>query len=165
MTSFDDVYDVFFSKMEQDSKFFDYFDLSENESIKLAKSRALFYLKESIAIILRRCGSAAANFASVDYDMEEFNTDLDVNEIDMLACLMFEQNFKREYSKVKAFSLQFVPTTLQAFSPANDRKTLQDTLNTIHEENITMLDNYMSREPGTYTDKAIDYDSYSEEEE
>lgn len=164
MTSFDDIYEAFFSKMEQDSRFFEYFDLSKDESIELAKSRALSYLKESVAIILRRCGSAAKNFTSVDYEIEVFNTDLDINEIDILASLMFEQNYKREYSKLKAFSLQFVPTTLQAFSPANDRKTLQETLNVIHEENITMLDNYMSREPGTYADRTIDYDSYAEDE-
>lgn len=166
MTSFDDIYDVFFSKMEEDDTFFDYFDLSKEQSMSLAKERALSYLKESIAIILRRCGAAAGEaFMSVDYDMEEFGEDLDINQIDLLANLMFEQNYKRQYSKVKAFGMQFVPTTLQAFSPANDRKTLQETMNRIHEDNLTMLDNYMSMEPGTYANKTIDYDSYAAEEE
>lgn len=164
MTSFDDVYEAFFSKMEEDDTFFDYFDLSKEQSMALAKDRALSYLKESIAIILRRCGADEA-FMSADYDMEEFEEDLDINQIDILASLMFEQNYKRQYSKVKAFGMQFVPTTLQAFSPANDRKTLQETMDRIHENNLTMLDNYMSIEPGTYANKTIDYDSYADEED
>lgn len=164
MTSFDDVYEAFFSKMEEDDTFFDYFDLSKEQSMALAKDRALSYLKESIAIILRRCGADEA-FMSVDYDMEEFEEDLDINQIDILASLMFEQNYKRQYSKVKAFGMQFVPSTLQAFSPANDRKTLQETMNRIHEDNLTMLDNYMSIEPGSYASRTIDYDSYADEED
>lgn len=164
MTSFDDVYEAFFSKMEEDDTFFDYFDLSKEQSMSLAKDRALSYLKESIAIILRRCGADEA-FMSVDYDMEEFGEDLDINQIDILASLMFEQNYKRQYSKVKAFGMQFVPSTLQAFSPANDRKTLQETMNRIHEDNLTMLDNYMSVEPGSYANRTIDYDSYADEED
>ena len=164
MTSFDDIYEAFFSKMEEDDTFFDYFDLSKEQSMSLAKDRALSYLKESIAIILRRCGADEA-FMSVDYDMEEFEEDLDINQIDILASLMFEQNYKRQYSKVKAFGMQFVPSTLQAFSPANDRKTLQETMNRIHEDNLTMLDNYMSVEPGSYANRTIDYDSYADEED
>lgn len=166
MTSFEDVYEAFFSKMEADAHFFDYFDLSEKQAMALAKERALSYLKESIAVIMRRCGAEAGeDFINADFEMEEFSADLDVNQIDLLASLMFEMNYKREYSKVKAFGMQFVPTSLQAFSPANDRKTLQETMNRIHEENLTMLDNYMSMEPGTYAAKTINYDSYAEEEE
>lgn len=166
MTSFDDVFEAFFNKMEEDSDFFDYFDLTEEESMELAKTRALSYLKESIAVILRRCGvTAGTELIDVDYDLEEFNSTLDANQIDLLACLMYEQNYKRQYSKVKAFQTQFAPTTLQMFSPANDRKTLQETMNTIHEENMTMLDNYMSKEPGSYVNRVIDYDAYASEDD
>lgn len=165
MTTFDTVYNAFFEKMEADSKFFNYFDLSTEEVREVATDRARAYLRESISYILRVCGANDRfSLDNINFELEEFTESLSIDEIDMLACLMYEQNYKREYSKLKAFDLQHVPTSLQIFSPANDRKTLQDTLNRIHEDNLTMLDNYMSRNRESYQSKVIDYDSYASED-
>ena len=51
MTSFKKVYEAFYNKMEEDSSFFNYFDLNEKQAMALAAERAHTYLVEAIAII------------------------------------------------------------------------------------------------------------------
>lgn len=86
---------------------------------------------------------------------------LTYDEIDMLAHLMLEQHFKREFGKLKAFSAQDLPTSLQVFSPANERASIRALVKDIHEENMTMLDNYMAKDRSTRKRKTIDYDTYA----
>lgn len=164
MTSFSEVYDAFFEKMEADEDFFNYFDLNEAEAMALAHDRAHTYLKESIAIVLRRCEADVA-FDDFDDEIEQFNVDLTLVEIDLLASLMFEQEYRRQLSKLKALKMQHVPTTLQVFSPANERKTMLSAFAYLQDSNATMLDNYAAKDRGTYKYKAIDYDSYAEDED
>lgn len=105
MTAFSEIYDKFYELVETDSNFFQYFDLSENEVRNLVHDRAKSYLMESLSVIFRNI-EPEENFSFDDYDseLEEFNSDLTYDEIDMLAHLMLEQHFKREFGKLKAFS-------------------------------------------------------------
>ena len=162
MTAFSEVYDKFYELVETDSNFFQYFDLSENEVINLVNDRAKSYLMESLSVIFRNI-EPEENFSFDDYDseLEEFNSDLTYDEIDMLAHLMLEQHFKREFGKLKAFSAQDLPTSLQVFSPANERASIRALVKDIHEENMTMLDNYMAKDRSTRKRKTIDYDTYA----
>lgn len=161
MTSFSDIYDKFFEKMEADENFFNYFNLDEEQAMSLARSRAHTYLLESISVIIRKYDyDAVSNFESYDDDLEIFNEDLTLDEVDMLAALMYEQEYKRQFSKLKAFEIQHIPNTLQVFSPANERKTVQAMISYIHEENMTMLDNYVAKNRTTRQLKTIDYDAY-----
>lgn len=163
MTTFEEVYNAFYNKMEADENFFNYFDLTEDEVLSLIKDRAHTFLMESIAIILRKCDvDGPISFDDYDDDLETFNFDLTLDEIDMLASLMYEAEYRREFSKLKT-RLQHVPTTLQVFSPANERKTIQAFYDLIHSENMTMLDNYMAKDRTTHRRKLIDYASYAEE--
>ena len=162
MTAFSDVYDKFYELVETDSNFFQYFDLTENEVRYLVHDRAKSYLMESLSVITRNIESEE-DFSFDDYDseLEEFNSDLTFDEIDMLAHLMLEQHFKREFGKLKAFSAQDLPTSLQVFSPANERTSIRALVKDIHEENMTMLDNYMAKDRSTRKRKTIDYDTYA----
>ena len=162
MTAFSEIYDKFYELVETDSNFFQYFDLSENEVINLVNDRAKSYLMESLSVIFRNI-EPEENFSFDDYDseLEEFNSDLTYDEIDMLAHLMLEQHFKREFGKLKAFSAQDLPTSLQVFSPANERASIRALVKDIHEENMTMLDNYMAKDRSTRKRKTIDYDTYA----
>lgn len=163
MTPFAKVYNAFLEKMEADEAFFDYFNLNEAASLTLARERARTYLKESIAVILRRCESDVA-FDDFDEELEAFGFDLTLDEIDMLASLMYEQEYRRQISKTKALRMQHVPTSLQVFSPANERKTILAVYQALHEENLTMLDNYCAKDRTTRKHKAIDYAAYAEDE-
>ena len=120
------------------------------------------YLMESLSVITRNI-EPEEDFSFDDYDseLEEFNSDLTFDEIDMLAHLMLEQHFKREFGKLKAFSAQDLPTSLQVFSPANERTSIRALVKAIHEENMTMLDNYMAKDRSTRKRKTIDYDTYA----
>ena len=162
MTAFSDVYDKFYELVETDSNFFQYFDLTENEVQDLVHDRAKSYLMESLYVITRNI-EPEEDFSFDDYDseLEEFNSDLTFDEIDMLAHLMLEQHFKREFGKLKAFSAQDLPTSLQVFSPANERTSIRALVKDIHEENMTMLDNYMAKDRSTRKRKTIDYDTYA----
>lgn len=162
MTAFSEIYDKFYELVETDSNFFQYFDLSESEVRNLVHDRAKSYLMESLSVIFRNI-EPEENFSFDDYDseLEEFNSDLTYDEIDMLAHLMLEQHFKREFGKLKAFSAQDLPTSLQVFSPANERASIRALVKDIHEENMTMLDNYMAKDRSTRKRKTIDYDTYA----
>ena len=162
MTAFSDVYDKFYELVETDSNFFQYFDLTENEVRDLVHDRAKSYLMESLSVITRNI-EPEEDFSFDDYDseLEEFNSDLTFDEIDMLAHLMLEQHFKSEFGKLKAFSAQDLPTSLQVFSPANERTSIRALVKDIHEENMTMLDNYMAKDRSTRKRKTIDYDTYA----
>lgn len=165
MTAFSDVYDAFFNKMEEDSDFFDYFNLTRSQAMEVAKERAHSYLKEAISVIERRMEvDDTADFMDCDDETARFNWDLSIDEIDMLASFMYEQYFKRQYSKLKAFDMQHVPSTLQVFSPANERKTVRNMLSDMHEENMTMLDNYMAKDRATRKFKTLDYDDLSSDD-
>ena len=162
MTAFSEIYDKFYELVETDSNFFQYFDLTENEVQDLVHDRAKSYLMESLSVITRNI-EPEEDFSFDDYDseLEEFNSDLTFDEIDMLAHLMLEQHFKREFGKLKAFSAQDLPTSLQVFSPANERTSIRALVKDIHEENMTMLDNYMAKDRSTRKRKTIDYDIYA----
>lgn len=162
MTAFSEIYDKFYELVETDSNFFQYFDLSENEVRDLVHDRAKSNLMESLSVITRNI-EPEEDFSFDDYDseLEEFNSDLTFDEIDMLAHLMLEQHFKREFGKLKAFSAQDLPTSLQVFSPANERTSIRALVKDIHEENMTMLDNYMAKDRSTRKRKTIDYDTYA----
>ena len=162
MTAFSEIYDKFYELVETDSNFFQYFDLTENEVQDLIHDRAKSYLMESLSVITRNI-EPEEDFSFDDYDseLEEFNSDLTFDEIDMLAHLMLEQHFKREFGKLKAFSAQDLPTSLQVFSPANERTSIRALVKDIHEENMTMLDNYMAKDRSTRKRKTINYDTYA----
>ncbi len=162
MTAFSEIYDKFYELVETDSNFFQYFDLNEKEVRNLVHDRAKSYLMESLSVITRNI-EPEEDFSFDDYDseLEEFNSDLTFDEIDMLAHLMLEQHFKREFGKLKAFSAQDLPTSLQVFSPANERTSIRALVKDIHEENMTMLDNYMAKDRSTRKRKTIDYDTYA----
>lgn len=163
MTSFQKVYDAFFQKMEEDRDFFQYFDLTEAQAMALARDRAHTYMMESIAIIdLKIEPDSGADFYDFEEDIEAFNWDLSRVEINLLASFMYEQEYRRQYSKLKAFELQHVPTTLQMFSPSNERKTIKSVLDGIHDENMSMLDNYCAKDRSSRKFKEIDYASYAD---
>lgn len=165
MTSFKKVYEAFYNKMEEDSSFFNYFDLNEKQAMALAAERAHTYLVEAIAIIeLKKEVDETADFYDYDDEILAFNWDLSKVEINLLACLMYEQEYKRQYSKLKAFKMQHVPSTLQVFSPANERKTVKALIEDIHAENMTMLDDYLSKDRATRKFKTLEYDSLSEDD-
>lgn len=160
-TTFDEIYQRFFNKIENDREFFVYFDISDEEAIEIARKRARDFLIESITRLTLSC-TPDVNFHDYNASSEQFNFVLTANEIELLSSLMKEKYFERDESKLKAFALHFSPNDFKVFSPANERKTFLDMVEKIRSSNDTAINNYMSidRETGQY--KKINYALYND---
>ena len=160
-TTFAEVNEIFFRKVEEDRDFFNYFNLSEAEAMDLATDRATSFLREAAAR-LNLGVSNGINFMDWDVQNDQWNFLLTDVEKYILASLMFEVYLGRNVARLRAFSLNFTPSDLAVFSPANDRATFMDMYERVKAENLAMLDNYKSKDRLTNGKLEIDYASYSE---
>lgn len=160
-TSFSEVNDIFFRKVEEDRDFFNYFNLSEEEALNLATDRATSFMREAAARLNLEV-SNGINF--MDWDSQEGLWNFELTDVEkyILASVMFEVYLNRNVARLKAFSLNFTPSDLAVFSPANDRATFMDMYERIKAENAAMIDNYKSKDRLTNSKLEIDYASYSE---
>ena len=165
-TSFTVPIQAFFRRIERDKKFFNYYNVDATEAMALASEQAYGYLIESISDIVNK-GNPDINFTNYtittdtnNNDIGTFNFDLTTNEINLLAQLMYDKYFNRDFVKLRAFKLQFSPSDLTTFSPANERSTFINMYNQVKNESAKMLDNYASRDRITNQLKTIDYSKY-----
>src|SRR5574344_671056 len=117
-TSFDTIFTVFFDKIENDSEFFNYYNLTNQEALELATSRAESYLKESIAKLTLKC-TPDIDFTNINWETKIINEDLTFIEIDLLGNLMFEMYLHKDISRLKGLEVNFTPKDLQVFSSSN----------------------------------------------
>jgi hypothetical protein len=161
-TSFDTIFTVFFDKIQADSDFFSYYNLSNEEALELAKSRAEGYLIESIVRLTLKI-TPEIDFRDYNLTTKVIIADLNDIEIDLLANLMFEMYLAKDIARLKAYEVNFTPTDLQVFSPSQSRKSFMDMYKDIREENKVLLADYASYDRLTGKRKVIDYSLYSEE--
>ncbi len=165
-TSFNIPIQAFFRRIENDKKFFNYYNIDANDAMALASERAYGYLIESLSIISTTCNPDIDfnNYTTcIDangYNTGTFNFELTKNEIELLAQLMYERYFNRDFVKLRAFKLEFAPSDLNVFSPANERRTFIDMYDKVKSESISLLDSYKSRDRITNQLKSIDYAKY-----
>lgn len=160
-TKFEEVNDIFFHKVEEDGKFFNYFNLSEAESIALATERATSFLREAAARLNLQVGNGI-NFLDWDIEKQEWLFELTDVEKYILASLQFEIYLSRNIARLRAFELNFVPADLNVFSPANDRTSFINMYKEVKAENEALIDNYKSKDRLTNQKLEIDYATYSE---
>lgn len=161
-TSWEEVYTVFFDKIEKDLDFFSYTNLSPEDALTIALSRSKKYLKEAISKLTLNC-SPDINFYDYDETNEIFNEDLTHVEIDLLASIMREKYFEKDLVLLKAFQVNFSPKDLAIFSPANERKTFTDMVKEISTNVNNDISKYDSLDRITGKPKRIDYSQYSSE--
>lgn len=160
MTSFEEIYQRFFNKIENDRDFFVYFNVTDDEAIEIAQKRAKDFLIESVTRLTLSC-TPDVDFHDYSLEYDQFNFDLTGNEIELLSSLMREEYFKRDMSKLKAFMNHFSTRDLNLFSPANERKTFIDMVDKIIEENDNKIKKYISIDRLTGKYKAINYAAYN----
>lgn len=156
MTLWEDIYKLFFGKIEKDADFFMYNNISLEQALEIAKTRAKFYLLESISKLTLDC-TPDIDFNNYDENIEVFNVDLTDNEKDLLAELMREKYFEKDMSLLKAFQVKFTTKDLNIASPANERKTFIDMFDKICSSNKTRIKKYASRDRLTGKLKTIVY--------
>lgn len=160
-TPYSDFYDRFFKKIEEDEEFFNYYNLTVDESIALAKERAKTYLQEALAK-LTLDSTNDVNFDDYDDMLETVTLDCTKTEIDIIANLMFEMYMFRDFAKLKSLEVNFTPSDLRVFSPSESRKSFLSMYNDIVAKNINMIDAYNSKDRLTGKRKTVDYTKYYE---
>jgi len=160
-TSYSDFYDKFFKKIEEDPEFFNYYNLTSDEAMALAKERAKTYLQESLAKLTLE-STNDVDFNDYDDMLETVNLDCTKTEIDIIANLMFEMYLFRNFAKLKSYETNFTPKDLTVFSSSESRKSFMTMYNDIVSKNLNMIDAYNSKDRLTGKRKTVDYTQYYE---
>lgn len=142
----DDVYTIFFDKVEEDVNFFSYYGIDDAEAMALAKERASSYLRESIAYIKRQ--------AELDFDlslmvdesgMVAFAEEITDVEADILSEVMLMRYFERGLAKLKPKINVLSSSDLKVLhSPANERTSYNEMLCSIRENIVDMISHYVA---------------------
>lgn len=159
MTSYEQLYVPFFNRIEEDAKFFSYYNLTAEEALEIAQKRAKNYLNEAVSILKRNC--------TLDFDLvlndekEMISEDLTSDEINLLADLMYEVYISRDIATLKSMVNALTSTDLKMLhSPTNERKTFMDMYNTLKYNNEVAMSQYNGRDRKTGKRKVIDYSQY-----
>jgi hypothetical protein len=150
----------FYKRIEKDKDFFTYYNLTTEEAIQLAEVQANGYIIEAIDKLTDIYTPKDVDFYDFDDLLEIFNFDLTNKEIGLLVGLMYEVYFERDLVLLKAFKIAMTPSDLNQFSPASERKTFAEMVETIKQDNIVKIDNYSSVDRITGARKVIDHSKY-----
>lgn len=161
-TSFDKVIERLLRKIEKDKEFFSFFNVSVSEAQELVLEQAKGYLYDAIDLLTSKC-EPDIDFYDFDEELLEFNFKLTSKEIGLLASLMYEVYFERDEALLKAFKIRMTPSDLNQFSPASERRTFEDMLQRIKNENTNKISKYVSTDRETGKRKTIDHSLYNYE--
>lgn len=163
ITKFDSIFTKFYDRIEKDEKFFDYYNVSVNEAISIAHQRACNYLLESLDD-LSMVGNLQVDFTDYDEEVQEINFKLLPKEIRLIVEMMFLKYMKRDEALLHALEINFTPSDLTVFSPANERTSYRNFINDLTLKVDIEIDNYKNRDRVTGALKqTINYAAYSED--
>ena len=158
-TSFDKITSRLLRKIEKDKDFFEYYNLSVSEVKSIVMEQAVGYLYDAIDLLTSKC-EPDTDFYDYDEELLQFNFKLTQREIGLLSSLMYEVYFERDEALLKAFKIRMTPSDLNQFSPANERKSFEDMLQRIKDENTNKIAKYVSTDRNTGKRKMIDHSQY-----
>ncbi|WP_206459445.1 hypothetical protein [Anaerovorax sp. IOR16] len=153
--------EAFLRRIEKDRDFFNYINLTPEQSLEIAKERAKGYLKEAIGK-LTLCCAPDINFYDYDDISEIFNNDWTGQEIFLISSLMYEMHLDRDIAKLKCLNVNFTSSDLKVFDPSNARSTFMEMYKDVCEKNGKLLDEYSNRDRITGKLKGINYPLYDE---
>ena len=158
-TSFDKITSRLLRKIEKDKDFFEYYNLSVSEVQSIVMEQAVGYLYDAIDLLTSKC-EPDTDFYDYDEELLQFNFKLTQRDIGLLSSLMYEVYFERDEALLKAFKIRMTPSDLNQFSPANERKSFEDMLQRIKDENTNKIAKYVSTDRNTGKRKMIDHSQY-----
>lgn len=162
-TDFDTVLNKFYDRIEKDETFFNYYNLDVNEAKSIAIQRATNYLIESLDD-LSAVGGLQVDFSDYDKEIRVINFRLLPKEISLIAEIMFLKYMKRDEALLHAMEINFTPSDLSVFSPANERTSYKNFIQTLSEKVEIKIDDYKNRDRVTNALKqTINYSNYSED--
>lgn len=149
----------FYRRIEKDRDFFNYFNISDSEALSLAKSRALGYLDEAVALIIMEC-MPQVDFSDRDDVLEQFGFDLNDSEKHLISSLMYQYYLDRDIAYLKAINVNYTATELRVFDPSSARSTFLEMYKYVCEQNESLMDKYKNTDRSTGKFKIIDFGSY-----
>ena len=162
-TDFSTILNRFYNRIEKDEKFFNYYNIDVNEAIQIATQRATNYLIESLDD-LSMVGNLQVDFSDYDEEIQEINFKLLPKEINLIVEMMFLKYMKRDEALRHAMEINFTPSDLSVFSPANERTSYRNFIRELTDAIEIKIDDYKNRDRFTNALKqTINYSEYSED--
>ena len=162
-TDFDDILNRFYNRIEKDEDFFNYYNIDISEATNIAEQRATNYLIESLDD-LSMVSNLQVDFSDYDEEIGEINFKLLPKEKNLLAEMMFLKYMKRDETLLHAMEINFTPSDLSVFSPANERTSYRNFINDLTNKVELKIDDYKNRDRMTNALKqTINYSDYSED--
>ena len=162
-TEFTTILSRFYNRIEKDEKFFNYYNIDLSEAQIIAEQRATNYLIESLDD-LSMLNNLEVDFSDYDEELGEINFQLLPKEINLLVEMMFLKYMKRDEALLHAMEINFTPSDLNVFSPANERTSYRNFINELSKAVDAKIDDYKNRDRKTNALKQfIDYSEYSED--
>lgn len=158
-TSYDLFFSRFFDKVENDPDFFEYYNHTSEEAMEIATQRADNYLKEAVDILKLKC-TPSVDFYDRDDENKCFNFVAVSNEIELTTRIMYYIYLERDISRLKPIINSLAAVDVKSiFSPANERKTFEDLVNSYKDKTDVLISNYAARDRITGKRKTIQYES------
>ena len=162
-TDFSTIIKRFYNRIEKDEKFFNYYNVNIDEAIQIATQRATNYLIESLDD-LSMVGNLQVDFSDYDEEIQEINFKLLPKEINLIVEMMFLKYMKRDETLLHAMEINFTPSDLSVFSPANERTSYRNFIKELSDAVEIKIDDYKNRDRMTNALKqTINYSEYSED--
>lgn len=161
-TYFHDIFQRFYARIEKDEGFFHYYNVSVTEALQLAHDRAKGYLIDTLDK-LSSIGNLQVDFSDYDLTSETINFKVLSKEILLIVDLMFQFYMERDIPLLHAFKINFSPSDLNVFSPANERNSYEELISRLETKNKIALEDYRNRDRITgKLKKTINYSAYSD---
>lgn len=162
-TKFSTIFERFYDRIEKDENFFSYYNISAHEATAIAVQRANNYLIDALDM-LSSVGNLEVDFSDYDTEIQQINFVLLPKEIKIIVEIMFLEYMKRDESLLHAMEINFTPSDLTVFSPANERTSYRNFIKDLSYNVEIMIDNYKNRDRLTGILKnTINYSAYSED--
>lgn len=162
MTDFKEIFGRALHRIEKDTDFFSYYNVSQSEAEELIREQLVSYLHDAIDKIYDR-GTPEVDFYNYDEEIQKFNVELTKREIGLLSDLMFLVYLERQEALLGAFKLRMSPSDLSTFSPANERTSFLNLVKDVRHECDILLSRYFSTDRLTGEHKTIDHSQYDYE--
>lgn len=160
-TSWDILLDKFYDRLEKDDDFFNYYNINIEEAKSLAESRAESYLMEVLDELPSLCTPTPyVDLSDYDDTLKVLNYKAFRQDISLIVELMFTKYMEKDITLLHAFQVNFTPTDLNPFSPANERNSYTNMVKSLQEKNKIAIDKYNSINRETGKKIMINYSSY-----
>ncbi len=162
LTHFEEIFDRFYKRVEKDDEFFNYYNVSISDAVQLAHDRAKGCLLDALDI-LSSTSNLQVDFSDYDEEIETINFKTTKKENKLIVDLMFQVYMERDLPLLHAFKINYTPSDLSVFSPANERNSYEEFIKRLRHNNDIELDDYKNRDRKTGKLKyMIDYPSFGD---